>query len=121
MPDARNVGRHFNSIGEANPRHLPQSRIGLLGRRGEDPDADPSLLGRGLERRTLRTALHLFPAEFHELMDRRHKKSPKALGRNPLNPPGTPRCSLESPNPEKPRDVIKGLLSCQGVTRPPCP
>src|SRR2546427_3933735 len=91
MPDARNVSRHFNSIGETNPRHLPQSRIGLLGRRGEDPDADPALLGRGLERRTLRAALHLFPAEFHELMDRRHKKFPKALGRNPLDPPGTPR------------------------------
>src|SRR5687768_17395683 len=45
MPLARDVRRHFHTIGKANTGDLAQCRIGLLRRHGLDLGADAALLG----------------------------------------------------------------------------
>src|SRR5205814_3930816 len=49
VPHARDVGRDLYPVGEPDPRDLPQRRVRLLRRGGEDADADPPLLRRSLK------------------------------------------------------------------------
>src|SRR5919206_3466884 len=51
MPDARDVGGDLDAAGQADPAHLAQGRVGLLGRGRVDARADPPPLGRALQRR----------------------------------------------------------------------
>ena len=46
MPFARDVSRHLDAVGEANPRDFAQGRVGLLGRHRPDVGAHTSLLRR---------------------------------------------------------------------------
>src|SRR4029450_13814384 len=53
VADARDVGGDLDAAGQADPAHLAQGRVGLLGRGRVDARADPPPLGRTLERRGL--------------------------------------------------------------------
>jgi hypothetical protein len=50
MTYSRNVRRHFNPVGQPNPRHFTQRRIRLFRGRGINTRADPAFLRTGLER-----------------------------------------------------------------------
>src|SRR5262245_432788 len=77
VPDARNVGRHLDAVGESNTRHLAQRGVRLLRRLGEDAHADASLLRAHLQRGTLRLRDDLFASLTNELTNRRHTPSYK--------------------------------------------
>src|SRR6185503_17680377 len=78
MADAGNVGRHLDAVGQPDARHLAQRRVRLLGRLGEDADADAALLRAVLQRRALGLGDDLLAAGAYELADSRHFSSRNA-------------------------------------------
>src|SRR5437867_1813364 len=54
VPDAGDVGRHLDPVGEPHARDLAQRRVRLLRRLGEDAHADAALLRADLQGGTLR-------------------------------------------------------------------
>jgi hypothetical protein len=44
MPNAGNIGSHFDSVGKPDSRNLSQRGVRLLGRRRIDTGANPSFL-----------------------------------------------------------------------------
>src|SRR5262249_59545758 len=102
VPDARNVGRDFDSVGQPHARHLAQRRVRLLRGLREHPDTDTALLRAVLERRALRLRQNLVAPFAHELADRRHgRTAPVSGGAWPPN--GTTAAKQENsatpPNP----------------------
>src|SRR5215510_2887843 len=75
VPNARNVGRHLDAVGQANARHLAQRGIRLLRRLGEDAYADAALLRTDLQRGAFRLRDDLLASLTNELANRRHKRS----------------------------------------------
>src|SRR5215468_2682028 len=59
VPDARDVRRHFDPVGQAHARDLAQRRVGFLRRRRVDARAHTALLRRALQRG--RRGLHRKP------------------------------------------------------------
>src|SRR5512143_1924999 len=73
VPDARDVARHLEAVGEPHARHLAERRVRLLGSRRVHAGADAALLRRLLARgRLLLVRERLAPAA-HQLADRRHR------------------------------------------------
>src|SRR5882762_6672659 len=72
VPNAGNISRDFNTIGEAHARHLPQRRVGLFGSLGIYAGADAALLRTGLQGRTRRLVTRLLAAGSHQLIESRH-------------------------------------------------
>src|SRR5512139_251509 len=72
VPLARNVHRHLDAVGEADPRHLAERGVRLLRRRGVDAEADPPLLGTALERRGVALVGDRLPPLPDQLVDRGH-------------------------------------------------
>src|SRR5206468_3873395 len=75
VADARNIGRHFDPVGQAHARDLAERRVGLLRRLGEDADAHAALLRAVLQGRTLRLADDLLASVADKLTDGRHERS----------------------------------------------
>ena len=106
VADAGNVSGHFDPVGQPHARHLPQRRIGLLGRGGVHARTHAALLRAGLQRRTGGLIPWRSPPFSHELIERRHESPLKTLfgslehnGRRKATP-------LKKPN---------RLLSCEGT------
>src|SRR5512137_952453 len=72
VPDAGDVARDLEPVGESDPGHLPEGRVGLLGRGRVDPRGHAALLRRLHERRSLPLGLELLSALADQLADRRH-------------------------------------------------
>jgi hypothetical protein len=72
VTDARDIGRDFDPVGEANTRHLTESRVRLLGGLGVDASANTTTLGRTLERGAGGLITSGRAALLDELMERRH-------------------------------------------------
>src|SRR5271167_3808808 len=64
------VGGHLDAIGEADPRHLAQRGVRLLGSRGVDARAHAALLRRLLQSRALALHLQLLASFSDELANR---------------------------------------------------
>src|SRR3954466_8960378 len=75
VPDAGDIGRHFDPIGQANARHLAERRIRLLRGLREHTDADAALLRADLQRGTLGLGDDLLAPLANELTDSRHLTS----------------------------------------------
>ncbi len=78
VANARDVSGHFHAVRQPDTRHLPQSRVRLLGGLGINADADAALLRRTLERRAGGLVTRPLPPQAHQLTERRHA--------NPSNP-----------------------------------
>src|SRR5688572_30584850 len=72
VPDARDIRRHFDAIGQPDARDLAQRGVGLLRRLRENTDADAAFLWAHLKRRTLRLRDDLLAPLANELTDSRH-------------------------------------------------
>jgi hypothetical protein len=70
---ARDVGRHFDAVGQPHAGDLAQRGVRLLRRLGEDPDAHAPLLRAVLERGALGLADDLLATVPDQLTDSRHK------------------------------------------------
>src|SRR6266542_5175065 len=73
VPDAGDVARHLEAIGEPDAGDLAEGRVRLLGSRSVDAHADPALLRRLLERGRLLLDRELLAPAAHQLADRRHR------------------------------------------------
>src|SRR6185369_11765223 len=94
VPNARNVGRHLDAVGQANARHLAERGVRLLRRLGEDAYADAALLRTDLQRGTFRLGDDLLASLTNELANRRHKRSGIISSRTRYDPEsGHPRKS----------------------------
>jgi hypothetical protein len=69
VPNSWYVGCYFIPVCQSNTRHLPQSRIGLLGGRCVNTHANPSLLRRSLQSRAFRFFLNFLPPYCNQLTD----------------------------------------------------
>src|SRR4051812_5804561 len=82
VADARNVGGHFDAVGEPDARDLAERGVGLLRGLGEHADAHAALLRAVLQCRTLGLADDLLAPGADELTDSRHSQSQKCGTRN---------------------------------------
>ena len=96
VPDARDVGRDLDPVGEPHARHLAEGRVRLLGRLGEHAHADPALLRVVLQRRALGLHRDLRAALANQLADSRHDHS--VLGETPPRLAARGRPDPRSPN-----------------------
>src|SRR5262245_28170196 len=72
MPLARDIARHFQTVGQSHARDLAQSRVRLLRRRGVDARAHPTLLRVGLHGRHFVPLARLAARLADQLLYRRH-------------------------------------------------
>src|SRR2546425_7482197 len=99
VPDAGNVGRHLDPVGEPHARDLAQRRVRLLRRLGEDTDADAALLRADLQRGTLRLGDDLLASLANELADSRHSAYRRKLA--PAAPKSQSRTRLRASQPAR--------------------
>src|SRR5262249_49709550 len=83
---AADVADDLEAIGQPHLRHLAQSGVRLLGRRGVDARAHAALLRALLERRYLALRLRGHAALAHELVDCWHPVCPLTAGILPGQP-----------------------------------
>src|SRR5262249_33108091 len=69
VADARNIGCHLDSIGQAYAGHFAQRRVRLLGRLRVDAGANPALLLRSLQCRTCPLVLRSRRSLTHQLIE----------------------------------------------------
>src|SRR5579859_1079944 len=114
VPLAGDVGRGLAAARKAHAGDLPEGGVGLLGRHRLHDEADPPLLGVGLQHGGLALVLRLRPPEPDQLVDRRHSPPILEIRRSmssPLTPePGLPWPAAPSP-PARP-----GAASCPGIS-----
>jgi hypothetical protein len=72
---ARNVGRHFDPLGQPHARHFSQRRLRLLGSGSVHARANSALLWAAVERRTRGLPARWLPPHTHKLVKRRHESS----------------------------------------------
>src|SRR5215471_17833969 len=94
MSDSGDVGGDFDAVGEAHARHLPQSRIRLLGCRSVHARTNSTLLRAAFQCRTRCLPGRRFPPITHKLIKRWHEfplreANQKYMWSNPLRPEST--------------------------------
>src|SRR5690349_6604183 len=78
VADTRDVRGHLDAVGEPDTRHLAESGVRLLGRRGVNARADAAPLRAALERRRLGLTDLVLPPFPDELLNRGHCVSVRA-------------------------------------------
>lgn len=72
MPDSRNIGSHFDPIGQSHTGNFSKGRIGFLGSVGIDSNTDASFLGRPYKSRSRSLAFCLTSSNSNQLINRWH-------------------------------------------------
>src|ERR1019366_5207009 len=72
VSDSRDVGGHFDPVGQGHARHFPQRRIRLLGSRSVDTRTNSTLLRAAFQRRARSLPAWRFPPITHKLIKRWH-------------------------------------------------